>query len=275
MRVPPLWFTIRRMMIAIAVVGVGAAALVLYQRNTTYYASGWWEAGRELWRGEATIYDFDGGYTSTVGDFCCFDRDTGLPIHGVGWSYGMQRGGCERVHGHNDRIAQYIRWHGLPKNTLKPWEKELFNLANFFDDRSRSIVPRKLFAGGPAAVSPHGKTSVRLVADVHNDGTPTDWVGVIITVGNVVFNDGYILSAKREYDVLWGPEMVPDKRVPVRAISDKADYDLLWGPKGAPFVVIRSVFNTREHFKAYDLRTGRLLRDETWNEGKHYGGRFE
>jgi hypothetical protein len=243
MRVPPLWFTIRRMMIAIAVVGVGAAALVLYQRNTTYYASGWWEAGRELWRGEATIYDFDGGYTSTVGDFCCFDRDTGLPIHGVGWSYGMQRGGCERVHGHNDRIAQYIRWHGLPKNTLKPWQQELFDLYRYFDDRSRTDVPTRLLAGGPAVVSPDGRNSVRLVEGAKDAEIPYNSRTVVITAGNVVLHQYY-------------------------AHLEKGESDLLWGPEGSRFAVIRSVYQQREHYVAYDLRTGWELRDESWHESK-------
>jgi hypothetical protein len=125
--------------------------------------------------------------------------------------------------------------------------------------------------GGSAAVSRNGKTSLRLVAGANADGRPGDWLGVIITAGNVVFDSGYIRPDKGECDVLWASEMVPGRRVPIRAISDKGDYDLLWGPKGSPFVVIRSIFAMREHFEAYDLQTGRLLRDEKWVEGKHYG----
>jgi hypothetical protein len=239
MRLPRLQFTIRQMIIAVAVVGVGAWAFAEYRRNGTYYAAGWWDAELELWRGEATIYEV-GGFV--IGDTCNFDLDTGLPIR---WGSGclIRTGDSERVKGHNDHIAQYVRWHGLPKNTLKPWAQELFNLYRYFEIRSRTDVPWRLHADGPAVVSPDRRNSVRLVSGVKDDGSPGDWRSVIITAGNVVLNEG-----------------------PIR--PGKADSDLLWGPEESRFAVIRSVYGETEHYVAFDLRTGRPLRDESWDEWK-------
>jgi hypothetical protein len=237
MRLPRLRFTIRRTMIAVAVLGVGAWAIAEYQRNGTYYAAGWWDAELELRRGEATIY-WVGGLV--MGDICNIDPDTGLPMRGRSGCV-IRTGDSEWVKGHNDHIAQYIRWHGLPENTLKPWARELFNLYGYFDDRSRNDVPSRLLAGGATVVSPDGRNSVRLVAGVKDDGSPGDWLWVIITAGNVVLDNGYIRPAK-------------------------GDFDLLWGPEGSRFAVIRSVYEKREHYVAYDLRTGRHLRDESWDE---------
>jgi hypothetical protein len=227
------------MMIAVAVVGVSTWAFAEYQRNGTYYAAGWWDAECELWRGDATI-TWGGGLV--MGDICNIDLETGLPTR-MRSGCVSRRGDSEWVKGHNDRIAQHIRWHGLPKNTLKPWEQDLFNLHRYFDDRSGTDVPSRLLAGGPAAVSPDGRNSVQLVAGVKDDGSQGDWLWVIITAGNVVLNKGFVRP-------------------------DKCDSDLLWGPEGSRFAVIRSVYEKRAHYAAYDLRTGRHLRDESWDEWK-------
>jgi hypothetical protein len=244
MRLPRFRFTIKRMMIAVAVLSIGAWAIAEYQRNGTYYAAGWWDAELELWRGEATIY-WVGGLV--MGDVCNIDPDTGLGMRARSGCVN-RTGDSDWVRGHNDHIAQYIRRHGLPENTLKPWAQELFNLYDYFDDRSRTDVPSRLFAGGAAIVSPDGRNSVRLVAGVKDDGSPGDWLWVIITAGHVVHDKGYIRP-------------------------EKGDFDLLWGPEGSRFAVIRSVSEKREHYVAYDLRTGRHLRDETWDEWKLSRGR--
>lgn len=239
MRLPRLRFTIRRMMIAVAVLGVGTWAFARYDGGWMYYAVGWWDAERELWRGEATIYALGG---LRFGDFCHIDRDTGLPIHFVcGCVIGA--GDFARVQGHNDHIEQYIRWHGLPKNTLKPWEKELFNLKRSFDDQARTKPPKRLFAGGPAVVSPDGTNSVRPVPSVKDDLCPDDSLTVVIAEGDVVLNEWYVRS-------------------------DKGDSDLLWGPEDSRFAVIRSIAEGGARYAAYDLRTGRCLRTETWGDGK-------
>jgi len=228
------------MMIAVAVAGAGTWAFAQYKRGWTYYASGWWDAECELWQGKATIYGGCGGRIF-LDDICCIDQDTGLPLsHVLGCV--IYEGDRERVQGHNDHVAQYIRWHGLPKNTLKPWEEELFQLKRFFDVRWRTDAPKRLLAGGPAVVSPDGKNSVRLVAGVRKDGSPDDSLKVVIATGNVVLDDWYVFF--------------------------KGDSDLLWGPEGSRFVVIRSISEKSEHYQAYDLRTGRPLREESWSEGR-------
>jgi len=228
-------------MIAVAVLGVGICAFARYQRNWTHYARGWWDAERELWRGEATIYLEVLGIP--VGDPCYIDRDTGLPEHSLSCCV-VRTGGSERVKGHNDHIAQYIRWNGLPENSLKPWEKELFDLKRYFGDRSRTEAPKRLLAGGPAVVSPGGRNSVRLVAGVKRDLSPDALLEVVITAEHIVCRERY---------------------VPV----DNGDSDLLWGPEGSRFAVIRSISEWSEKYAAYDLRTGRHLRAESRDTGKH------
>jgi len=229
-------FSIAKAMTLIAVVGLGMGAFVQYRRTDRYYAAGWWDAERELWQGTASIYggsDFE---------FCDVDRDTGLLI--------THRDTCftneydrERNQGHNDHIAQYIRWHGLPRNTLKPWEKELFHLKQWFDETSQTVAPTRLVAGGQAVVSPDGRNSVRPVLAVNDDGSPdNDSLKVVIAAGNVVLDDWY-------------------------ARAHEGESDLLWGPDGSRFVVIRSITTRGEEFQAFDLRTGRQLRQENGNEG--------
>ncbi len=149
--------------------------------------------------------------------------------------------------GHNDHIAQYIRWHGLPENTLKPWEKELFNLKRYFDERSRMSLPARLLPDGPAVVSPKGSSNVRLVEGVKGAESPDCSRQVMIGDGNVVLHNWF-------------------------AHFEKGESDVLWGPDGSPFVVIRSVSENKEHYVAYDLRTGRHLRDESWDTGTRHEG---
>jgi hypothetical protein len=227
MHLPRARFTLRSTMIAVAIVGVASWAYVRYQ-HWTYYDSGWWEAERELWRGDATIY---GSAGLRRGDLCDVDQDTGLPVQSPGCVADLSYD--ERMKGHNDHIAQFIRWHGLPKNTLKPWEDELFNLAHFFDDNSKIEVPGHLDAGGPGLVSPDGRHRVRLV----KDATAKDLQMVVITVGDKVVAD-------------WN-------------VHTGVGASLQWGPRGSRFVVIRSITETGERYVAYDLTTGRHLRSES------------
>ncbi len=238
MRRPALRSSIRQMMIVVAVVSVGAWTFAQYKRGGIYYASGWWDAECELSQGNATIY---GSFGRILDDICCIDQETGLPIAGV-LGCVIRHEKVKRVEGHNDHIAQYFRWHGLPKNTLKPWEKELFHLKRFFDDQSRTDGPKRLRIGGPAVVSPDGRNSVRLAAGVKADGSPDDSLKVVIAAGNVVLGDWYLFF--------------------------KGDPDLFWGPVASRLVVIRSVSDKTEHNEAYDPRTGPRLREETWYEGK-------
>ena len=228
MRLPRVRFTLRSTIIAVAVAGTASWAFARYQ-HWTHYDSGWWEAERELWRGEATIY---GSAGLRRGDICDIDQDTGLPVQSPGCQTDVSYD--ERMKGHNDHIAQYIRWHGLPKNTLKPWEDELFNLARCFDDKSRIDVPSQLYAGGPAMVSPDGRNRVRLV----KDAVVKDLQMVVISAGDNVMAD-------------WNVH------------TGEGASELQWGPRGSRFAVIRSTTETCERYVAYDLRTGRRLRSES------------
>jgi hypothetical protein len=239
MRLPRMRFTIRCMMIAVAVLAISAWAYTQYSWGWMYYAEGWWGAEREIWRGEATIYSLGG---LIMGDVCLVDKDTGLPIRLItGCVIGP--GDRERVQGHNDHIEQYIRWHGLPDNTLKPWLKDLFDLKRLFDDQSRADARRQLYAGGPAVLSPDGRNSVRPIAAVKDDGSPSDSLKVVIAEGNVVIEDWYVRIGG-------------------------GDSDLVWGPESSRLAVIRSISGKRESYEAYDLRTGRRLCTESWYDNR-------
>ncbi len=110
-------------------------------------------------------------------------------------------------------------------------------------------APKGLRIGGPTVVSPNGKNTVRLVACTLGDGSPARWLKVVVSAGNTVLSSWDALA--------------------------KVDYDLLWEPGGSRFAVIRSSTERREYYAAYDLRTGRHLRDESRARGKHRreGGR--
>src|SRR5947209_17516241 len=112
MRLPRPRFTLRRMMIMVAVLGIGTWAFARFERSERYYyAAGWWNAECELWQGKATIYTGGG---LLLGDICNVDQKTGLPFH-RGMGCVIREGDFERMQGHNDHIEQYIRWHGLPR----------------------------------------------------------------------------------------------------------------------------------------------------------------
>ncbi len=235
MRLPRIRFTIRSMMVAVIVLGLASWAFARYQR-WSYYDTGWWEAEREIWRGDVTIYREQ--------ESVCFpdhtleiDRDTGLLVTWIRGTAGRVQE-AERITGHNDHVAEYIRSHALPKNSLKPWGKELFNLARFFDDRSQHDAPTRLLAGGAAVVSPDGKNSVRLVGGVLDGWLP--FVCLEIAADRGVFKSAYF---------------------PCFVDTDD-DIDLHWGPDGSRFVVIRSRVVGTGHYVACDLRTGRSVRDE-------------
>ena len=242
MRLPRMRFTLRSVMVAVAVSALACWAFARYERWSEY-DSGWWEAEREIWRGALSIYENSG--LLGLDDI---DRRTGLPLNHVGFvedvhsPMGQEK--AEWVKGHNDHIAQFIRSHGLPRYSLKRWEKELFNLATYFDEQSRIETPKRLCAGGPGFVSPDGRNLVRAVAGRRSDGRWPDSLDLVISTGDVVLGVPYVRFGK-------------------------GDSDFLWGPAGSRFVVVRSRSAGKEHYVACDLRTGRNLRQEGWISGKH------
>jgi hypothetical protein len=233
--------SIARAMAIIAVLGLSAGAFVHYQRNGSHYSAGWWEAEQELWQTSATIYQL-GGYR--LGDICSVDQETGLPVARITGCM-VEVGDEERLKGHNDHIDQYIHWHGLPSNTLKPWEQELFHLKRWFDDQSRNDRPKRLVGGTTAVIAPDGIHGVRPVQDVDLDGSPSEGLKIIVACKGVVVNQRY-------------------------ARVSKGESELLWGPKNAPFFVIRSVTQDCEEYCAFDSRTGRHLNTETYYQGKRF-----
>jgi hypothetical protein len=230
------------MMIVVAVLAIATWAFSRFSWGWTYYVSGWWDAERELWRGDATMYSLGG---LIMGDICNVDEDTGLPIHFVSGCV-IYEGDRERVQGHNDRINHYIRWHKLPKNTLQPCKQELFNLKAYFEGHTRTHASDRLLPGGTAVASPDGMTSIRPIADVKDDGSPSDSLKVVIAAGNAVLADWHVRFGKGESDLVWGPD-------------------------GSHFAVIRSISERTECYTAYDLRTGRCLCSESWDDGKRRG----
>ena len=229
MRPARIRFSVRRMMLAVAVLGVATWVLSSYPTGWTHYVSGWCDAERALRRGKAVIYKLDGLF-SVSSVIHCVDRDTGLPVQwftvpSCGLAY---NGECEWAKGYNDHVAQYVRWHGPPKNSFKPWENELFNLRRFFNDQSRTEAAKRLVAGKPGVVSPDGRYRVQPVAGLDERGVPNGSLWLDFSAGNVMLSDCF-----------------------VRPFI--GDSDLHWGPKGSPMVVVRSISGYGERYSAFDL----------------------
>jgi hypothetical protein len=237
MQLPWIRFTTRSMMVGVTVVALACWAIAHYQR-WSYYDSGWWEAEREIWRGELTIYGYVGG-GGGFSDICRIDRGTGLLITSFSACV-REPGEDQQIRGHNDHVMQYIRWRGLPGYSLKRWEKELFELASYFDIRSQLDTPRTLSAGGPVLIAPDGKARVQPVAGRGYDGSLSDDLLDLV------------ISA---------PDAVVGKPC-IRFLRGHSD--LVWGPPGSQTVVVLTSEAHRESFAAYGLWSGVLLRKETW-----------
>ena len=129
------------------------------------YKQGRAEADRELKDQTATIYSY--GLPESL--FESLDRDTGLRWRQFGCVVNDTILG--RVNGHNDRIMESIKAHGVPKNSFKPWEKELFGLEDYFKSRRKHEKAETLTADGPALKSPDGTCTIKLIAkSVTSDG---------------------------------------------------------------------------------------------------------
>jgi hypothetical protein len=212
----------------------GDRTFLLTRESPAAVAKGRAEADAELKSGEASVW--------TCGlDLKLFfeplDRETGLFYSSFGCVVDNELVG--RIKGHNARIAEYVRDHGPPKNSLKPWEKELFGLKEYFDSRCRTGAPTRLTVGGPAAVSPDTGYAVRLVKrpDKTLDGKPTESTWIVV-----------------------GDQDIDSKRTSLWM----KDAELFWGPKGSWFAVLRGASKTHDgqDHMALDLRRVRTIRVE-------------
>jgi hypothetical protein len=201
------------------------------ERSESAYKEGVSEAEKELREGTATFYIW--GLRNSAESL---DRRTGIPLEVLA--------GCAidaethaRATGHNRTIRKYIHEVGLPANSFKRWEKDLFDLAGYYERRSKTERPSRLTFDGPAAKSTDGKYAIRLLSmKFHEyDGTIIDDSALIINVSGV-------------------------DRTPIIALCKK-DADLLWGPKGSGFAVIRCHGEHGTWFTAVDLNRGKILRD--------------
>jgi hypothetical protein len=98
------------------------------------YKAGAAEADKDLEEGVVAFYIY--GLRRSP-EF--LDRKTGLPCKVIAACV-VNDTLVGRAAGHNDRINEYIVERGLPSNSFKRWEKELF------DDR-RSFWPRTVWPG--------------------------------------------------------------------------------------------------------------------------------
>lgn len=196
------------------------------------YAVGEAEAEKQLKEGKATLYRW--GTLGHPDEF--LDRKTGLP-----WVRIAAFGDDEidgRTVGHNDRIRKYIKEVGLPSNSFKRWEKELFDLKGYFESRSKTEKPHRLILGGSAVNSSDGKYRIRLLrTDVHvHKFTLANELCVIVSVDGV------------------------DHKALITLY--KGDMDFFWGPRESGFAVIRVKKNNGAAYMALDLKRGKWLRGE-------------
>lgn len=212
------------------------------------YKQGRAEADRELERQEATIYT--AGLPEKPGEEN-LDQETGLLYSNFGCVVDNELLG--RIAGHNDRIKESIQLHGLPKNSFKPWEKELFGLEDHVAARRKSEKPERLTLDGPVRKSPDGKATIKIIqrSFKRRDGT----------VGKSLWLEQ------------GGDERTPED-FPLPAHDDDT-VECYWGPKGSGFVVIAVTCSGHGkesgygHYTAWDLKRRRVLRSEFVEHPEH------
>jgi hypothetical protein len=206
----------------------------------TGYREGQAEADREVEQGLATIYTF--GHRHDFSNN--LDRETGLPYWQVGGCV-IENGDVGRADGHNARIEEHIAAHGLPANSFKRWEKDLFDLKGYVAARPKAGPAIPLKVDGPAVKSPEGNHSARVarVTEEGLDGKPYKHVVLIIDDGR---------AGNR----------------PIALIGLEDEPRLLWGPEGSGFAVVLYKGFAGETAEAIDLKRGWWLRQETLSPDK-------
>lgn len=195
------------------------------------YRQGVEEAKKELESGVATFY--------TCGlqlGLEHLDRETGIPIRPIA-GCGVDDEILGRSFGHNKTLSDSMKLRGLPANSFKRWEKELFGLEAYFIARSKQQAPVRPKAGGPVLKSPDGKFTITPVRSEYKrqDGSTGNVFALIVG------GDGVKPST---VNVWWD------------------DVDLVWGPNGSRFAVLRNVQKEWDKYDALDLQRGEWLRQE-------------
>jgi hypothetical protein len=198
------------------------------------YKAGVAEADKELEEGTATIYEY--GTRELALDF--LDRETRLPYEIIAGCTVTQKIKA-RADGHNDRIRKYIDERGLPGNSFKRWDKELFDLKRYYENRAPTERVHRLTRDGPIVKSSGGKYKIRMVK--------APWKRVDGSVEDVSF-------------VVVSTDGVDHKALIVPGLLHSTNADLLWGPKESGFAVIHCNGNDDSFFVAVDLNRGKLLR---------------
>jgi hypothetical protein len=200
------------------------------------YKQGAAEAEQEIKKGVVTLYTFG---LRTL--FENLDKDTGLPIQAIAGCV-IDDGIIGRRAGHDDAVTAHIKLHGLPPNSFKRWEKDIFELKEFFDRESKTTPPTRLKDGGPTLKSPDGKFTIRpaLIDLKGTDDKPFQRLGF----------------------VLGGETLNPTSQ---SILFDDGETDLLWGPKGSRFAVFRCKSSKTDlvQYMAFDLQRGTSLRWES------------
>ena len=194
------------------------------------YKQGIAEAEKELKEGHPTLY-----MSGLQMSFEHLDKKTGLRMTPIAACVVDDRTDG-REHGHNKRIMDHIKIHGLPASSFKKWERELFDLRAFFDDQTKTNKPVRLEVGGPKHVSPDGKFTVTPVQShiEKDDGTSKPVLGIVVTARGQ--------KPMREESIWQGDES-----------------DFVWGPEGSRFIVIRCRGNG-VYYMAFDLECSEWLR---------------
>jgi hypothetical protein len=219
------------------------------------------EADEQIKSNQAELWDY-----GTIIRLDNIDRETGLFYTGFGCVVDDQIIG--RVEGHNARIEEYIRSHGLPKNSLKPWEKELFGLKEYFENRKLSEKPIRLMVGAPEARSPDGNHVVRLVKVPEKVPPPRKDSELRVPPDPRVDEAARILLEK-DYITVQTPYFAVgdpgDKANLMYCFWRDIEPELVWGPKGSWFAVIkgRMTKDGPADYEAIDLRVKRRIREES------------
>jgi hypothetical protein len=209
------------------------------------YEQGQAEADRELEDQVATIYT----YGLPENPFNHLDRETGLPYSGFGCVVDDKILG--RTEGHNDRIMESIKAHGLPKGSFKPWEKELFGLKDYVESRKKRDKPEIVTVNGPALKSPDGIYTIKPFVK--------EAKGI----------DGKV---EKELAIEVSGDGRPPREVWLSSdVNGKVEW--FWGPKGSGFVVAVIPATRADFLKAIDLRGARTLQSDVISQPEGSKGR--